>query len=311
MKRHLLFALLVLLAASCRKEIVNDPLPQPSVNDTADLVSLNKNITVVNWNIEWFGSSTFKGDLNVQEANAGKILKYLNADLYGVCEVVDTARFGKMVRTVLGNDFRYAISPYANVAQKLAFVYNRNIFRNVTTRPFLGLSSRAYNSFAAGRFPFLLTADVVVNGQRNPITFILLHAKANADIDSYNKRLNGSLEMKDSLDNYFKQKYFMVLGDYNDNLNGSILTGKASPYQNFLADNNYNAISLPLNAPGYQSTTGFANSVIDQQIISNSMTKWYVSTSASIRTDVNTVVPSYNTNNTSDHYPVSSTYDIK
>lgn len=304
--------------AACSKEVIvtEPPKPAPIVpaqDDTTNLKNYTKDITIVNWNIEWFGDGNyFAGNLDVQEANAAKIIKFLNADLYGICEVVDTARFGRMIRNTLGDDFRYKISPYANVSQKLALVYNRNIFRNVTIRPFMGLSAVAYNSFAAGRFPFLLTADVVVNNTRQKATFILLHAKANADIDSYTKRLNGSKEMKDSLDSYHTGKNIMLFGDFNDNFNGSILYGKASPYQNFLSDMaQFNAITLPLNNSGFQSTISYANSVIDQQIISSGMAKWYVNNSASIRTDVINVVPNFKSGNTSDHYPVSSVYQVK
>ena len=310
MRKFFTCFLFAIVIVSCKKSITNPPQP-PAVEDTSLLKNYNKDLTIVNWNIEWFGAPEFGGDLQVQENNAGKILKYLNADLYGICEVVDTARFGRMIRLVLGDEFRYVVAPYSNISQKPAFIYNRNIFRNVVARPFMGLSSTAFISFASGRFPFLMSADVVVNAQKTRMTFILIHAKANADLDGYTKRLNSAIELKDSLDSYFSEKYFMLIGDYNDNFNGSILQGKVSPYQNFLNDStHYHAITLPLNATGYQSTLAYANSVIDQQIISNTINKWYVSGSARIRTDVTAVVPDYKTRNTSDHYPLSSIFSV-
>lgn len=266
---------------------------------------------MVNWNIEWFGSSNFSGNKDVQENNASKILKFLNADIYGICEVVDTARFGKMIRYTFNNDFRYKISPYPNVSQKMAFVYNRNIFRNVKVRPFMGLSASAYRSFASGRFPFLLEADMAVNNIRQKISIILLHAKAGADLSSYTNRLNGAIEMKDSLDRFFTQKNVAIIGDFNDNFNGSITSGKVSPYQNFLVDVKYNAVTFPLNTVGRSSTITYQNSVIDQQVYNAGLAKWYVSNSAKIRTDVKSVIPNYDTRNTSDHYPVSSAYMVR
>lgn len=312
MKRFLFFVLLIVFAASCKKVITNPAVENPPVNreDTTNLKNYNKDIAIVNWNIEWFGSaSMFEGDLDLQEANAAKVLKYLNADLYGICEVVDTTRFGRMIRNNLGDEFRYKISfyPTAIGSQKLAFVYNRNIFRKVNVRPFMGLSANAYNYFAQ-RFPFLLTAEVAVNGQRNIVNYFLVHAKANADSDGYNRRLNGSVEMKDSLDKYFSGQNLMVIGDYNDKFDGSIYQNRTTPYQNFLSDADYNAITLPLNSAGYQSTITYSNSVIDQQMISSTMNKWYISSSAKIRTDVMVPIPDYNTGNTSDHYPVSSSF---
>lgn len=312
----LLIAFLLAALTGCQKDVVpnvpNNP-PPATGEDTTKLINYVKDLTIANWNIEWFGNAAmFKDNLDVQENNAGKILKFLNADLYGVCEIVDTARFGRMIRNHLNSEYRYSISYYPTISgsQKLAFIYNRNIFRKVTVRPFMGLSSSAYFNFAQ-RFPFLLNADVVVNSKRFNMNFILLHAKANADADGYNRRLNGAVELKDSLDKNFSSSYFMMLGDFNDNFLGSINSGKVSPYQNFMDDAKYNAITKPLNVNGYQSTISYVNSVIDQQMISSNITGWYQTGSVRIRTDVKSIIPDYDSGNTSDHYPVTSVYSVR
>ncbi|WP_114790896.1 endonuclease/exonuclease/phosphatase [Niabella yanshanensis] len=296
----------VLFFFSCGKE-----KPDDSAQPAGPLKDYNKDIIIANWNIEWFGDpSGFEGDLNDQEANAAKVLKYLNADLYGLCEIVDTARFGRMIRNNLGDDFRYNVSFFSNGAQKMAYVYNRHIFRNVSLRPFMGISAPAYYNFG-NRYPYLLHADLTVNGTRKPVSFILIHAKADEEQASYNRRSGGSVEMKDSLDTYYSGMYFMILGDFNDNFDKSILPGQPSPYLNFLADQaRYQPITRPLNIPGNQSTLNYANSVIDQQIISSNMNNWYMPASVRIRTDVINVVPAYSSGNTSDHYPVTSVYRI-
>ncbi len=261
--------------------------------------------------MEWFGLLPPGATPGVKEANTGKVLKYLQADLYGLCEVVDTAKFGKLIRKELGSDYGYVISPYATVSQKLAFVYNRNIFRKATARPMMGISSTAFVNFASGRFPWLLNAEVVVNGIRKKMSFILMHAKANADSVSYNRRVLGARELKDSIDQYFAGKPVFILGDFNDHLNSSITPKRPSPYQLFIHDSTtYQAITLPLNSYGFQSTLAYENSVIDQQIITRIMSRWYVPGSARIRTDVTSAVPDYAGGNTSDHYPVSSVFRI-
>ncbi|WP_300599364.1 endonuclease/exonuclease/phosphatase [Niabella sp.] len=307
--KHLLPALLLLAACwACSKEHPQNP---GGTGDTAYLKNYYKALTIVNWNIEWFGAARFGGDAGIQESNAGKILRYLDADMYGICEVVDTARFGRMIRNYLGNEFSYLISPYPRIDQKLAFVYNKHIFRNVRARPFMSQSATAAVRFASGRFPFLLSADMVINGKRHAVHFILLHAKADADTASYNRRKEGSVELKDSLDLYFKGKDCMVFGDFNDQLNGSIVAGRVSPYKNFLDDGGrYRALTQPLNTTGYQSTLSFSNSVIDQQLVSGKLRYWYQDQSASIRTDVTKVVPDYLQRTTSDHYPVTSAYTV-
>ncbi|GAB3423256.1 endonuclease/exonuclease/phosphatase family protein [Niabella aquatica] len=310
MKHFLLGFLLLLFLFSCKKEKPVSTQSQPE-DDTALLIHYNKNLIIANWNIEWFGDAAyFKSDLDRQENNVGKVLKYLDADLYGLCEIVDTVRLGRMIRTYLGSEFRYVVSYFTGGTQKLAFAYNKNIFRNITVRPFMGVSTQAYYNFG-NRYPYLLNADVAVNGVRKNISLILIHAKANTDNDSYNRRQAGAIELKDSLDTYFRSGSFIILGDFNDNFDKSITPGKVTPYQVFLNDSaRYHAITWPLNIPGNQSSLGFANSVIDQQIISCAMTRWYVTALAKVRTDVINVVPDYTTGSTSDHYPVSSIYKI-
>lgn len=304
--------LLLTILCGCKKETVPANNGGPPVEDTTHLKNYNKDLTIVNWNMEWFGDAfAFRSDINEQAVNAGLILKYLDADLYGLCEIVDTARFGNMIRQYLGDEFRYLISPYPNIDQKLAIVYNRNIFRNVSARPFMAVSATAAVSFANGRFPFLFMADAVVNGVRQQVCFIALHAKSGTAIEAYEDRLNGAAELKDSLDHYWNTQNCMILGDYNDHLNNSILKGKGSPYKNFVDDTaRYLQVTLPLNSPGYQSTIDYPNSVIDQQVVTGNLKRWYVGNSVQIRTDVRLIVPDYTTNNTSDHYPVSSVYRI-
>jgi len=311
MKFIFIWLLIGIAFFACKREKPGNNRPQPP-GDEGLLKDYNKDITIANWNIEWFGDpSGFHGNLNDQELNAGKVLNYLAADLYGLCEIVDTARFGRMIRNNLGSDFRYVISFFTNGAQKMAFVYNRHIFRNISVRPFMAVSGPAYYNFG-NRYPYLLQAEVAVNGARKEISFVLIHAKADNDPASYNRRLGGSLELKDSLDTYYAGKNVIILGDYNDNFDKSIVRGKPSPYQNFLNDTvRYNPITRPLNVPGNQSSLGYVNSVIDQQIISSSMNNWYLSASARIRTDVVHAVPAYTSGNTSDHYPITSMYRIR
>ena len=104
MKTHYIFCCLLFFIA-CKKETDQINPVAPESGDKL-LKNYNKDLTVVNWNIEWFGdASGFKNSLSDQEANAAKVVKYLNADLYGFCEIVDTTRFGRMIRNTLGPEF--------------------------------------------------------------------------------------------------------------------------------------------------------------------------------------------------------------
>jgi endonuclease/exonuclease/phosphatase family metal-dependent hydrolase len=284
-------------------------------------------LTVVGWNIEWFGSTANgPSNENLQEANVVKVLRYLKADLYGLNEVVDTMRLRRVVDS-LGSNYGFYIStfasaasstnsPYWSSAQKLAFIYRKDIFSNIHARAMLNNGSNAYYNFASGRFPYLFNANVNKNGKKRNVSFILIHAKSGATTADFTRRKDAARELKDTLDPSFVNRPTILMGDYNDELQGSIVTGyTVSPYDMIVKDsvrtnnNYYHSITLPLELAGERSTISYS-SVIDHQVINKKMDSMYVPASADIRTDVVNVVPDYLTRNTSDHYPVSSRYTI-
>ena len=152
--------------------------------------------------MEWFGSADpTLGPVNndLQQANAQTVLQNVGADLFGLVEVVDTARLGTIVRNMPGysyvvcnygshvNPFESGASPIGD-AQKEAFVYTEtSMFSNITTTALLtngvntaaDLSNPAYNYWASGRYPFMMTADVTLNCVTKQVRFVLVHAKAN------------------------------------------------------------------------------------------------------------------------------------
>lgn len=281
-------------------------------------------LDVVSWNVEWFGSAANgPADKNLQEANVRKILRALNADLYGLVEVVDTVRLKRVVDS-LGSDYRFVVSPFCSgntsgtgaawlAGQKLAFVYNRNVFSNVRTRGLLRTSNNAYTNFASGRFPFMLTADVQLDGVYRAVNFILIHAKAGSTPSDYDRRLGGAQELKDTLDAQFASSYTILLGDFNDALNTTICNGcgtTVSSYDPIVKDSldsdHYRSLTLPLANAGQSSMTSFPN-VVDNHVISNELEEHYLPLSTLIRKDVAALVNAYGST-TSDHYPVFSQY---
>jgi endonuclease/exonuclease/phosphatase family metal-dependent hydrolase len=285
-------------------------------------------LDVISWNVEFFGASYASGpaDKDLQESNVKKLMRYFNADIYGLLEVVDTMRLRRLVDSLGNTEFGYVVAPYCSnnttgtgaswtSGQKQAYIYRKSIFSNVSTRGIMRNSSAAYTNWASGRFPFLLTATVTIDGISKNLNFILLHGKAGTTADDFNKRQAAANELKDTLDAYFSTASTLIIGDYNDALNTSIYPGSSvSSYNTIVADStdadHYKSITLPLGAAGQTSMINFPN-VIDNHIISNEVVPFYVLGSAQIRTDVTTVVPNYVTaHNTSDHYPVFSKYSL-
>jgi len=281
-----------------------------TTNNTADA------ITVVNWNIEWLGSASHgPKDKEQQLSNTKKILAYLKAGLYCLCEIVDPNAL-KQLATSLGSRYAYTLSGYASGAassadpgydnaQKLAYIYNKDVFKNIHASGYLQHNPKAGYYFAAGRYPFELQATIHTESRDQSVDFLIIHAKSGADRSSYNRRLQGALNLKAALDKDKAGRAFMLLGDFNDHVTGSITNGKGSPYACFVQDPAYHVLTGELKDA--RSTLDYPG-VIDHQIVSEQLYKYYKAGSAKIRTDITQVVPEFNKGQTSDHYPVSSMF---
>jgi endonuclease/exonuclease/phosphatase family metal-dependent hydrolase len=279
-------------------------------------------LKVVCWNIEWFGGSLGPSNDNLQEQNVITILQNINADVYGLGEIVSESRLQSVVNAMPG--YAYKISYYCSngatssscaSAQKLAFVYRTSKVNFVRAYPMLlnGSANAGYN-WSSGRLPYLMEADVTLNSVTKRVQFVMLHAKANTSdyVESYNRRRDGAQELHDSLNAQFGASNWIVMGDYNDDLDVTITTQVApnteTSYRAFKNDPaNFKLLTLPLSLAGLKSTVSF-NDVIDHVTCSNEMNNYYVASSASIlRTQVEGWVSSYGTT-TSDHYPVLTKY---
>lgn len=286
-------------------------------------------LDVVSWNIEWFGyPSSGPANDDLQEANVKKVMRYLNADLYGLVEVVDTTRFRRLVDSLGNTEYGYFISPFCSnnttgtgngwlSGQKLGFIYRKSIFSNIRTRGLMRTSSSAYTNWASGRFPYMFTATATINSVSKDINFIVIHGKAGSTSTDFDRRKAGAQELKDTLDAQFSNTLNILIGDYNDALHTTISSGSGtqSSYQPIVADStdadHYKSITLPLGVAGQSSMINFPN-VIDNHVISNELTPFYVLNSAKVRTDVTNAVSDYVTaHNTSDHYPVFSQYSLE
>jgi hypothetical protein len=319
MKRHTLrYGQAILLAAAILLLTPHTGRTQSSPNT----------LDVVCWNIEYFGAPYNSGPPNkdVQEMNAKRILRMLDADIYGVLEIVDTLRFRRLVDSLGQGEYAFVIAPYCSSnttgtgnswtsGQKQAYIYRRSVFSNVSTRGMMRNSSAAYTNWGSGRFPFQLSATATINGVSRNLNFILLHGKAGATQSDYDRRFAAAQELKDTLDAYYNNALNLIIGDYNDALNTSIFAGATtSSYISIVADStdadSYKSITLPLGAAGQTTMINFPN-VIDNQVISNEVVPFYIPNSAKVRTDVTTIVPDYvSAANTSDHYPVFSQYNL-
>lgn len=285
-------------------------------------------LEVVNWNLEWFGSTSLgPTNDNQQEQNVKTILQNIGADIFGVVEVVDEARLANVVSQMPG--YSYVIGNFGShvnppdpaggplsEAQKLAFIYKTSMFTNVTTRPLINntnVSSTSYNNWSSGRYPFLMTADVTLNCVTKHINFVLVHAKANTSptATSYARRQAAATELHDTLNTYFGDQNIIMLGDFNDDLDQSITAGfTTTSYSSFTDDNvNFFSPTLALSLAGKKSTVSY-NDMIDHVMLSNEMAPYYMPATANVLTDVSALVTNYGST-TTDHYPVFTRYKFE
>lgn len=287
-------------------------------------------LEVVNWNMEWFGSTSL-GPTNddQQEQNAETILKNIGADVFGLVEVVDEARLARIVSHMPG--YSYIICNYGShanpnesgasplsEAQKEAFVFKTSLLSNISTRPMMtngvntaaDLSNPNYNYFSSGRYPFMMTADVTLNGVTKNVKFVLLHAKANTSptATAYARRKAGADALHDTLNTEYPNDNILMLGDFNDDLDVSITAGQTTTsYIAFTSDpSNFFSPTLALSNAGKKSTVEY-NDMIDHVMLSNDLQPFYMPSTATVLSDVSSLVSNYGST-TSDHYPVFTRY---
>jgi hypothetical protein len=287
----------------------------------------NLSLDVVNWNMEWFGGSLGPEDNDRQMYYAGVVMDSLGADIYILQEIVDTARLGAVTRALKNGPYDYVVAPYASNAdntssgnwrsgQKLAYVYKRDMFSNISVKGFTALSNRTdnYYNWANGRYPYLFDSNVTVDGITKRVVFLSIHAKAElGDANDYLRRGGASSLMYDSLNFLYPTQHVLVAGDYNDDLDqtiSSLYPGSPTPYKDFMNDpGRYNPLSFWNTLRGDNSYIGYPN-VVDHCISSNEMKADYVPYSCLIRKDAADWVPYYE-QDLSDHYPVQSRFNFR
>ena len=286
---------------------------------------------MVTWNVEWFGHPTLgPTDNTTQAANVATVMNTINADLYQVVEVSDSVGFKNLVAGLSGgysckcsSEYSYSNVDADPYGQRLCFVYKNSVFSNVNTTPLLTsykydtLSVTNYpNSrsrfWASGRLPYLMTANVTINGVTRLVGFVAIHGRANTSAsaaqDIYDMRKYDVEKLKSYLDAAYPNLPFIMSGDFNDDLDETVayVATNTSTYDNYINDGvNYNLFTRALSLAGARSTVGFTD-MIDHIIGSNEMSNTFVT--ARVGTP-QTYITSYGTK-TTDHYPVMAKFNL-
>ncbi|MBG6133098.1 exonuclease III [Aquimarina sp. EL_43] len=291
---------------------------------------------VVTWNIEWFGdennSPVGQNPMSdeIQRDSTATVLKKLKADVYAVEEIADDVLFEELVNLLPG--YEYILSDAVSrpgsggVSQKVGFIYNTETVSVVETRAMFTSIHPLYNGgdasalvdypsetdrfYASGRLPFLMTADVTINGVTERIDLIALHARANSSNgpqNRYDMRKYDVEVLKDSLDANFVNNKVILLGDYNDDVDETVadIPSTISSFQEYVDDTaNYTIVSSALSEAGLRSFV-FRENMIDHIMVTNELNEAYIENSVTVHYDVYDNDYAFTT---SDHLPVSARF---
>ena len=268
-------------------------------------------LDVASWNIEWFGSTgNGPGNEPLQMSNAKDIIAGTDFDIWGVAEIVDQAAWNSLESQLTGytgflageSTVTSGSTYYGATEQKVGILYRSSVATLLGARIILGANDADF----AGRPPLEVKLRVALNGVTEDIVVIVLHGKAFDDLPSWQKRQNASVALKSYLDTTYPTQKVIVVGDWNDDVDTSITSGQATPYQNFVADAaDYAFPTRALSLAGISSTTGYPD-IIDHHLNTNELNATLVAGSTEVYR-VDSYIASYDAS-TSDHFPVLTRY---
>ncbi|NDK55086.1 T9SS-dependent choice-of-anchor J family protein [Pontibacter fetidus] len=285
-------------------------------------------LEVVTWNMEWFGATgTGPSDEELQYANAKKVITELNADIIGVQEVVDEAKIQQLAAET-GYTYTSETMPWqASNEQKVGFLYKT---ANVKVKKEKVLLSKLYSDiknngktldnypenrsdflWSSGRLPYMVQFEATINGVKQTLHVVNLHAKANGETNTidYSRRQYDAKVLKDSLDAQYANVNLILLGDFNDDVDVSVVNSQKSSFDVFVADEtNYKTLTMDLSLAGKNTyESGSLKSFLDHIFISSELADEYVANSTAIEENLLNTIANFRTT-TSDHLPVSARF---
>ena len=269
-------------------------------------IGTDSTLDVATWNIEWFGDS-LNGPSNevTQLKNVTEVIASMDMDIMALCEVSNPGYWQKLQNNLI--DYGAVITTFTQT-QKTALLYRKSMFRLLYSKSILLPFDY---EFAGGRFPLEVALETQWGGKKDTVYCWVIHLKANtgttADkLASYDRRAKAAEELKKYLDPK-KQLKGWVLGDWNDDLDVSIVSGKASPYLAWRNDTNYVFPSYRLSLAKQKSTASYSEMIDHICCLPAMKQNWLFNQSGVMVGDA--YIGSYRLN-TSDHYPVWAKFSM-
>ena len=301
----------------------------------------NGKLTVATYNLDFFASDVQDeqgrefGPVNdtLQAVNVAAVLKALGADVIGLQEISNEVALNSLVADLPGYDL--IISGHWSHSweaedphfppQKTGLIYNTGVARLVDHEVmFADLYDQIQKGTSAlpdypggdptafwssGRLPLTARFDVTTDGISQRIRFIVIHSKSGSSPDDYSRRAYDNEHLFNYLATNYADEKIVLLGDFNDDVDQSIVPASISPYHDFVNDtSNYHVLTYDLSGSG-ASTFPALNSFIDHLIISSELAGAYVANSVNVIRPVEFIANYFQT--TSDHFPVVARFAIK
>lgn len=253
-------------------------------------------LDVIAWNVEWLGDAS-NGPSNepIQMSNTIKVIKNYNVDVVGLCEISSDQAWIDLTKNLPDYD---GVRSTWTQTQKTALLYKKDQFTLVYQKHVLDKYSY---DFASGRLPLEVCLKTPNN---DTFYFWVIHLKANtgttsAKVDAYNRRYTAALTLKNHTKGFSNG---VILGDWNDDFDQSILTGYNSPFLGFVKDSSsFVSATLSLSKQGKKSTVSYSE-MIDHIVLSGDFSGRVIFDSVMVL-NPGTFISSYGSS-TSDHYPV-------
>jgi endonuclease/exonuclease/phosphatase family metal-dependent hydrolase len=253
-------------------------------------------LDIMAWNTEWLGDAN-NGPSNepIQMSNVIKVIKNYNSDVVGLCEVSSDQAWKDLQSNL--PDYKGVRSTWTQT-QKTALLFKKDQFELVYQKHVL---DKYDYDFASGRLPLEVCLKTPGN---DTFYFWVIHLKANTGstsdkVEAYNRRYTAALALKTHTKSF---KNGVILGDWNDDFDQSILTGYYSPFLGFVKDTaSFVSATLKLSSLGKKSTVSYSE-MIDHIVLSSDFKGGLIEDSIMVL-NPSSFISSYGSS-TSDHYPV-------
>jgi len=262
-------------------------------------------LDVACWNVEWFGDTgNGPSDETTQFNNVKALLDKTELDILGLCEISNLTTYDAL-STQLSSKYETYISTFS-ATQKMALYWRKSMFDVIGFETLNILTTE--NFTFASRPPLQVCLKTKTGNKIDTIYFVVVHLKAISDLDSYNRRKAASGLLKTYVETTLKGKKYIILGDWNDDLDASTYQSAETPFKNFL-DAKYTFPSKELTDAG-KSSYAFNANMIDHIMNSKTLDSFYIKGSARVFDNAATYAANFS-NNTSDHWPVYAYYNWK